>query len=347
MNTPLLIHPFAACLGFLLGLPTGSFLTTCVARFSYDDEFFDPRKGPRHQEHIHLSQLEDISFLPWPQRIPFFGYLIGMVQFCHFHLLVPPVRCEDCHHPLSLRDRLPVLAFLRLKGRCPSCAAPLPGENLWIEAVTPLFFALILAAHGPTLESLLYCLVAALSLVATVVDWNFQIIPDEVPTTGLGVGLGVGLAHTLFTLWQSGWSSQVLWDPWHLGWMVSGSLVGGLTLWVLQVVGSWLAGTTAMGGGDVKLAVALGLFVGPAGSAIGLFFAAFLGALSGLLVILTGGGKREGGFTKFAFGPYICLGILLVAFFGPELSIEFYSHFSMSFGGLIYWLFTGRQLPGG
>jgi prepilin signal peptidase PulO-like enzyme (type II secretory pathway) len=95
-----------------------------------------------------------------------------------------------------------------------------------------------------------------------------------------------------------------------------------------------------MGCGDVKLAVALGFFLGPVGSLISLFYAAVFGAFSGVLVMLSGGGKREQGFTKFAFGPYICLGTLLVTFVGPDLALEIY----LKFSGLLVWMLTGKEL---
>jgi leader peptidase (prepilin peptidase)/N-methyltransferase len=331
---PLLLHPGAGLLGLLLGLPAGGFLATCADRFAYDDETFDPDKGPRGRDHYWVEEFEDLSFLPWHHRIPFFGYLVGMVQFCHFSLLLAPPACVDCHRQLPLGERIPVLSYLWLGGKCRGCAAPIPGQHLWIEAATPLLFFVVLALHGPTLEGFLYLFLVGICLLASVVDWNYQIIPDEVPTAALAVGLGVGLGHTLVALTRTGWPATgslqdllltpALADPLHLGWVLAGGLAGGLTLWTLQVIGSWLARTTAMGGGDVKLASALGLYVGFWGVLIGLFYAALLGAASGILVMLTRGGKREQGFTKFAFGPYICLGVLLVVLVGEELALELY-----------------------
>lgn len=344
MDLPLLLHPSAALVGLVVGLPLGRFLALGVQRFSYDDEFFDPERGPRTSSHVHLSDLEDLSFLPWPLRIPFFGELIGMVWFCHFHFLLPPPACEDCGHPWTPGERIPLVSHLRLGGRCPHCAAPLSVQAFWIEALTPLLLATLGAVHGLTLETLLYWILAGLCVVATVVDWDFQIIPDEVPTTGLGVGVGVGLAHTLYGLATSGWPpgplqeallDPVLVAPWHLAWCLGGGLLGGLVLWGLQKLGTWLAGTNAMGCGDVKLAVALGLFLGPLGSLISLFYAAVFGAICGVGVKLLGRGKREQGYTKFAFGPFICLGTLLVVFVGPDLAVDLYLRFSQALLGLL------------
>lgn len=350
---PLLLHPGAGLLGFLLGLPVGTFLATSADRFAYDDETFDPSKGPRGRDHVWLEEFEDVSFLPWHHRIPFFGLLVGMVHFCHFSLLGEPAACVDCGRTLPLAERVPLLSFLQLRGRCRGCAAPIPVQHLWIEAATPLLFFLVLALYGLTLEGLLYAFLTGVCLLASVVDWNFQIIPDEVPTAALAVGLGVGLGHTLTALAQQGWpaaaglaelaQAPALAAPFHLGWALAGGLAGGLTLWTLQVIGSWLARTTAMGGGDVKLAAALGLYVGFWGALIALFYAAVFGAASGVLVLLSGGGKREQGFTKFAFGPYICLGVLVVVLVGEDLALGLY----MGVSRVLFQALTGTELATG
>jgi leader peptidase (prepilin peptidase)/N-methyltransferase len=329
---PLLVHPGAGILGGLLGLPLGSFLATAAHRLAYDDESFDPGKGPRSYEHLRMSDLEDLSGLPWTQRIPFLGLLVGMVDFCHFHLLAAPPSCDDCGGGIALADRLPIVGWLRLGGRCRHCAAPIPAQFFWLEVLTPLTTSLAFAAFGLTLEAGLVSVVALLGLLASIVDWNYQIIPDEVPTTGIAIGLGVAVAHTGWALrhglpdvlWKDLVTHPSMADPWHFSWAVSGALVGGVALWALQVVGARLAGTQAMGSGDVKLAVALGVFTGPKGAGVALFYAAVLGAASGMVVLMVGGGKREEGFTKFAFGPYICLGFLIVMVLGADHAFQLY-----------------------
>ncbi len=342
---PVLPHPVAAVLGLLLGIPLGAWLGLAAERFAYDDEEFDPGRGPR-PERIYPAQLADLSHLPWWERVPFLGFLVGMVRFCRFEALAEPSRCDDCQVQLAPGDRWPVLSWLRLEGRCRSCRAPLPVDHLLLEVATPLAMLVVFGLHGWSLAGVLFAVMTCACLVASLVDLKYQIIPDEVSTAALAIGLGSATAQTLRSLatglpatappGPEAWYPYMLPDglvrvlqalhypplaePWHLGWAVGGLLVGGLSLWVLLQLGTLAAGTEAMGAGDVKLAAALGVFLGPKGIAIALFQAAFLGAGFGLALLLLGGGKREGGFTKFAFGPYICLGALLVMVGGADLA---------------------------
>jgi prepilin signal peptidase PulO-like enzyme (type II secretory pathway) len=83
-----------------------------------------------------------------------------------------------------------------------------------------------------------------------------------------------------------------------------------------------------MGGGDIKLMAWIGPFLGPAGTLVSLFFAAMIAAPCGLIMIILGKGRREGGFTKFAFGPYLCMGSGLVLYFGSERMAMAYMEFN-------------------
>lgn len=338
---PALPHPLAALAGAVLGFLVSPWLVLAVERFSYDDEVFDPRKGPREQEHVTLEELEDLSRLPWIERISYLGVFVGMLVCCRFGLLRAPMVCADCHRPEPAGARTPILGFLRHRGRCPLCHGPYPRARLWVEVATPLLFLVTMGIHGFGVAGLALLVPVATGLVATVVDLAHMIIPDEVPTVGIGLGLGVAVAHTLFdTLggaplpmsWPEFLESQAWMGDLRLGAALLGALFGSLALWWLQVVGGWMAGTEAMGTGDIKLVFMLGLFLGPKGILIGLLYAAFLGSAAGIALKIAGGGLREGNFTKFAFGPWIVAGCLVVLFKGADPSWQAFLDFGLVLG---------------
>ncbi|MGB9886309.1 MAG: prepilin peptidase [Moorellales bacterium] len=45
----------------------------------------------------------------------------------------PRSRCDSCGHPLGLRDLVPVLSWLLLRGKCRWCGAGIPARHLWVE----------------------------------------------------------------------------------------------------------------------------------------------------------------------------------------------------------------------
>jgi leader peptidase (prepilin peptidase) / N-methyltransferase len=95
-----------------------------------------------------------------------------------------------------------------------------------------------------------------------------------------------------------------------LGWLV----MGGFYLLL------WLAHPSGLGYGDVRLSGLLGIplgYLGWASLLTGLYSGFVLGAVGGLVLSLR---RRGGGRRTFAFGPFMLLGCLVGAAFGPAFS---------------------------
>ena len=71
-----------------------------------------------------------------------------------------------------------------------------------------------------------------------------------------------------------------------------------------------------MGGGDVKLAAMIGAFVGWQRVLVAIFLAVVAGGMVGLALLLTGRKRRK---DPLPFGPFLALGGLLSALWGPAL----------------------------
>jgi leader peptidase (prepilin peptidase)/N-methyltransferase len=71
-----------------------------------------------------------------------------------------------------------------------------------------------------------------------------------------------------------------------------------------------------MGGGDVKLGLALGAFLGWPNVLIALFLAFFLGAAAGIALILA---KRKRRSDHVPFGPFLVVGSLGTSLWGTKL----------------------------
>ncbi len=41
-------------------------------------------------------------------------------------IVFPASHCPTCKHPIAVRDNIPVLSFLVLRGKCRYCSAPIP-----------------------------------------------------------------------------------------------------------------------------------------------------------------------------------------------------------------------------
>jgi prepilin signal peptidase PulO-like enzyme (type II secretory pathway) len=96
-----------------------------------------------------------------------------------------------------------------------------------------------------------------------------------------------------------------------MGAVIAAALAGG-GFWFLEVASKG----RAMGGGDTKLAFAMGLILGVQGTAIALFLAFDVAAVVGLIMI---GAHRRRRTDLIPFGPYLVGGTVLAYLFGRAI----------------------------
>lgn len=92
---------------------------------------------------------------------------------------------------------------------------------------------------------------------------------------------------------------------------LAGALIGGGVLALVRILSCG-----GMGGGDVKLSAALGVWTGLDGIFPALFVAFLLGSLWGIGCFFASRGKK----TRLPFGPFLSIGGIVGVFFGEALS---------------------------
>jgi len=204
-------------------------------------------------------------------------------------------RCPHCHHALGAADLVPVVSYLWLRGRCRYCGGPISGQYPTVELVTGVVFLVTYLVTGWDLLLLKYWFLFALLILIAFIDINLLLIPNPL--------VALMLVWCLF--WQ-------LFRP-ELSWGQSlvGSLLGGGILLAVAV-----ASRGAMGGGDIKLMFAAGLFLGGPGVVLALFMAFVSGALVGSLLLATGIKKFK---EPIPFGPFLAFGIFVATLWGEPL----------------------------
>jgi len=143
----------------------------------------------------------------------FVNVLIARLPF-EQSIVWPSSRCLSCFRPIRFIDKLPVLGYLRLRGRCRYCGAAISPRYLAVEVGTGVAFLVLfatevlgnwqgIAANRPTHPAeavtvpsgrlwalfayhafFLSCLIACAAI-----DAEHRIIPPLIPYTGLAVGV--------------------------------------------------------------------------------------------------------------------------------------------------------------
>lgn len=224
-------------------------------------------------------------------------------------LVAPPSSCDACGVRLGPVDLVPVLSYLALRGRCRSCGAPIPRRVVAVEAGLGALYAFLVLRYGATPLAFALAAVAAYLAVVAVVDLEHLIIPDAL------VAAGLALALPLAPLWPlMGEARPFLGLTGPLGSLAGSAAAGaGAGAFLLAV---FLLYPRGMGGGDVLLAVPLGLLTGVPGVLVMMGTAVLANGLAAALLLAT---RRRGRKDAIPFGPSLCLGTLVALLFGEEV----------------------------
>jgi leader peptidase (prepilin peptidase) / N-methyltransferase len=96
--------------------------------------------------------------------------------------------CPACQRSIAWHENLPVLSWFLLQGKCSSCGARISFRYPLVELLTASFFVLLWMRFGLPLAAAYWIFVAVL-IVATFIDIEYFIIPDEITLGGTAVGL--------------------------------------------------------------------------------------------------------------------------------------------------------------
>lgn len=111
---------------------------------------------------------------------------------------------------------------------------------------------------------------------------------------------------------------------------VLSSFLGSDLNWSVRIIGAccvsipmyllnWLI-EDAFGGGDIKLCIGMGWYLGWKNMLVGAFLGCMIGGLQASYLLITGK-ARVGEGTHMAFGPALCTGLSLALLFGDALLI--------------------------
>jgi leader peptidase (prepilin peptidase) / N-methyltransferase len=216
----------------------------------------------------------------------------------------PRSRCPACGHTLAWHENIPLLGWLRLKGRCSACGTRISLRYPVVELATAVMFAVIAWRFaGQPVAVLLWSAVAAALLALALIDWDTTVLPDALTLPLLWAGL---VAAAL------GWTiplSTALW----------GAVAGYLSLWSVYWLFKLTTGKEGMGFGDFKLLAALGAWLGWQMIVPMLLMASVIGAAVGIAMKLAAT-LREGRYVPF--GPFLAGAGLVVMLAGAPTVLD-------------------------
>jgi leader peptidase (prepilin peptidase)/N-methyltransferase len=270
----------------LLGLVFGSFVNAFVWRLHEQEELWGKKKRPSNQQLAKLSILKGRSM------------------------------CPSCKHELAAKDLVPVLSWLSLRGRCRYCHKPISWQYPLVELATALLFVTSyiwwpVALNGVGLTQFVFWLVFVVAFMAlTIYDVRWFLLPNRVvyPLICLAIVEVIVVSivgRDFHSLLNAALGALIIAGIFYILFQLSG--------------GAWI------GGGDVKLAVVLGLLAGtPVKALLVMFFSSVIGTICSIPILLRG--KKALG-VQVPFGPFLLAATVVVVLFGTAIVDWYTGHF--------------------
>jgi leader peptidase (prepilin peptidase)/N-methyltransferase len=216
----------------------------------------------------------------------------------------PASQCPGCGSALAVRDNVPVLSWLLLRGRCRGCGMAISRRYPLVEVGTAALFVALTVRLGPSPALPAYLYLAAVGIALAAIDIDVHRLPDALTLPSYGVGILLLGAAALAD---------------HGAPQLMRALLGMAACFAVYFALA-VVYPAGMGFGDVKLAGLLGLYLGWLGWAawaVGLFAGFFLGGAAGLVLLALGRASRK---TALPFGPFMLTGAALAILFGEPIA---------------------------
>jgi len=152
--------------------------------------------------------------------------------------------CPSCKYQIPLYHNIPLVTWLVLRGKCANCGARISFRYFGVELLSGLLFLAVWLKvwtwgrpgwpGQDWILALPYWIMAALFVVATFIDFEYFIIPDEITIGGTVAGVIFSLAIPALQNQESNLAGGL--------WSLIGAAVGYAVLWLVVELGKKVFG---------------------------------------------------------------------------------------------------------
>lgn len=205
--------------------------------------------------------------------------------------------CMSCGNKILKRDLFPLFSWIFLKGKCRNCGKKIPARYPIVECLNGILWVMAFFRYDfMSFKPLCLAIFLSCLVVVAFMDWDTQLI-----NTGVVICIALtGIASFFIT----DISITLLADR----------LLGAAVISVPFLLIALISKERALGYGDVMLMAAGGLYLGFKQTIVAGIIGIITAAAAGLII------KYKSQSSQFAFGPWLCIGLCISAFFGNQLA---------------------------
>lgn len=211
--------------------------------------------------------------------------------------------CYSCGHRLTPRELVPIFSYLFQGGKCLNCKSKISSQYFWVEFTMAVLSLLLMSFTKNTnlyfwfLNYVLLIILFSFLLCTFVYDLKHKIMPDRWT-------LGAFIISIVFVILNgTNWVDVLI-----------GAIAIPAPLLLINIVSRG----RAMGFGDVKFAVVMGVLLGVSGGFAAMIISFWLGGLVGVYLLIKYP-KKVNRKSEIPFAPFLILGTVFAFLFNIQI----------------------------
>jgi leader peptidase (prepilin peptidase)/N-methyltransferase len=225
-------------------------------------------------------------------------YLNGTIEASPGKALLSSSKCQHCGERINPALLVPIVSYILLRGRCRSCGKPVSPAYPAAEIICGAILFLMTWRLGVSVITGLSFLLVCTALCISVIDVRSMKIPDSLVIAFLCLSIYP-------VLYYQNYMENLF------GLLLMAGFFGVI---LFLFPGSF-------GGGDIKLAAAMGLFCGFDLSIVVLETALVTGALTGIIYAMA---KKRDLKSRIPFAPFLTAGLLVSILYGQDILLLYH-----------------------
>ena len=252
----------------------------------------------------------------------FLNVCIYRIPLCR-SIVLPSSSCFSCGEPVKWYFNLPVVGYLLLRGRCHDCGSRFSGRYAMLEFLAGCASLLLFRNYGGfSLSYFYYFFFFCVLTVVFFIDLDHWLILDSIIFPSCLFGLAAGLFIPAKAS-SAGWiflfvdHVPMLNNNYALSAVdsMAAGLIGFAVFALIAFYGSFIFRQEAMGGGDIKFALLIGIFLGLEKAGAAFFFSFFAGILFMIPFMAV---NKKSGREPVPFGTFMSVGSIAALFFADS-----------------------------
>lgn len=212
--------------------------------------------------------------------------------------------CMTCGTRIRPIDMIPVFSWLFLRGKCHSCGEKISPRYPIVEALNGILYVLTFWVIDINAEAIITCIIMSLLIVVGFMDWDTMEISEIILTVILMLSVPLALFTNEVTILNRVIGAFVISIPFFL--------IGEISRPIIRK--KFGEDFRAIELGDTLLMLTAGAVLGTKAVIVSTLIGIVAAALGGII------NKMVSGESKFAFGPFLAIGIAVGLLWGNEIA---------------------------